>query len=527
MRTARPAPVSGRVAGWLAIALAALTIATYAGVWSYGFVNFDDPQYVVNNPHVTGGLSWTNVVWAFTSGYAANWHPVTWVSHMIDVTLFGPSAGPAHAVNLAIHVVNVLLLFAFLARTTGAMGRSAVVAALFAVHPLHVESVAWISERKDVLSTFFGLCTLLLYVGYVRRPGFGRALAMCGMFVLGLMAKPMLVTLPLVMLVLDRWPLGRPATLALVREKIPLFALSAAAIVVTVVAQRQAGAVAALDPYPLTARIAHVTVAFIDYALQMVWPSHLSVFYPLPLATPVWRIAISTIVLGLLTLTAIRPSQPRPYVLTGWLWYVFMLVPVIGLVQVGGQGMADRYTYLPLVGLFVIVVWSAPDVFAGSRWARVALPAAAVMAVAAYAFVAHRQLQVWRDSMSLWTHALEVTTGNYRAENAVGALFVEQGRVDDAVPHLAEAIRIEPAYAEAHSNLGAALARRGQIDDAIVQYREALRLSPDLAQAHNNLGLALARTGDVDGAIREIREAVRLSPDRQDFRYNLSVLLRQ
>ena len=293
-------------------------------------------------------------------------------------------------------------------------------------------------------------------------------------------------------------------------------------IVITVLVQQRAGAVAALDPYPLTARLAHVVTAFTDYLVKAVWPANLAVFYPLPLATAWWHAGAATILLAGATYVAIALARRRPYVIVGWLWYLVMLLPVIGLVQVGGQGMADRYTYLPLVGIFVVVVWGLADM----PVARPALVAAACVAIAAYALVAHRQLQVWRDSTALWTHALEVTTDNYRAQNAVGALLVEGGRVDEAVPHLVEAVRIEPAFAEAHNNLGAALARRGQLAEAMSHYREALRLSPDLAQAHNNLGLALARTGDVDGAVREIREAVRLAPDRQDFRDNLAVLLR-
>jgi tetratricopeptide (TPR) repeat protein len=520
-------PPSGRLAGWLAMALIAVTLATYAGIHGFEYVNFDDPQYVTANPHVATGLTWANVGWAFSTGYAANWHPVTWLSHMIDVTLFGPAAGPAHVVNLALHVANALLLFAFLVRTTGAAGRSAVVASLFGVHPLHVESVAWIAERKDVLSMFFALCALVAYAGAVRRrSGAGVVVAVIA-FALALMAKPMLVTLPLVLLLVDVWPLGRPRTLALVREKIPFFALAIASMAVTVVVQRQAGAIAPLDSYPLPARVAHAIAALVDYLVKTVWPVNLAVFYPLPPTTPVWRVVVCGTVLSLVTLAAVVLSRRRPYVIVGWLWYVVTLLPVIGLVQVGGQGMADRYTYLPLVGIFVIAVWGAADALSGAGIARPALVCTAVVVVAAYAAAAHRQLQAWRDSTRLWTHALEATTDNYRAENAVGALLIDAGRVDDAVPHLAAAVRLEPAFAEAHNNLGAALARRGALTEAIAHYREALRISPGLAQAHNNLGLALARSGDVDGAVRELREAVRLAPDRGDFRYNLAVLLRQ
>ena len=520
-------PLSGRMTGWLALALVAVTLVTYAGIWSLGFVNFDDPQYISNNPHVATGLSAANVVWAFTSAYAANWHPATWASHMIDVTLFGVAPGPMHLVSLAIHVANVLLLFAFLLRTTGAAARSAIVAALFAVHPLHVESVSWISERKDVLSAFFGLCTLLAYVAYVRRPTRARGLVVLALFALALMAKPMLVTLPVVLLLIDYWPLNRPLSWALVREKVPLFALTAASIAVTVVAQHRAAAIAPLNRYSVPARLVHVVNAFTDYLVAAVWPTRLAVFYPLSLTTPGWRIVASSLLFGAATYAAIAFARRRPYVIVGWLWYVVMILPVSGLVQVGSQGLADRYTYLPLIGIFVIAEWGLADLLATAPRARRAVAVGACVLIAIFAVVAHRQLQVWRDSTTLWTHALEVTHDNYRAEEAVGALLVDAGRLDEGVAHLTEAVRLEPAFAIAHSNLGTALAKRGQFDEAIQHYREALRLSPGLAQAHNNLGLALARTGDVEGAVREIREAVRLAPERPDFQHNLAMLLRQ
>jgi hypothetical protein len=505
--------------------LVALAVLVYAGVWSYGFVNFDDPRYVFENPHVVSGLSWADVRWALTTGYAANWHPITWLSHMLDVTLAGATPGVAHVTNLVLHVVNTVLLFTFLRRTTGAVGPSVVVAALFAAHPLHVESVAWISERKDVLSTLFGLIAMLAYVEQVRSPSRSRAAVLYGAFALGLMAKPMLVTLPVVLLAIDRWPLERRMTIGLVWEKLPLFLMSGATMVVTLLVQRQGGAVASFNPYPLAARLAHAATAYVDYLRQMVWPVNLAVFYPLPLGTEMARLVVSLGAIAAITTAVVLLGQRRPYLLTGWLWYLVMLLPVIGIVQVGGQGMADRYTYLSLVGVFVAIVWLASDLVRDSRIGRLGLAAVGALAIVACGVVAHRQLQFWRSSLALWTRALDVTTDNYRARNAVGALLIDQGHLDEAIVDLREAVRLEPAYADAHSNLGAALARRGEIDAAIVEYRDALRLAPDLALAHNNLGIALARTGSVDNAMDELRAATRLSPDRPDFHYNLAVLL--
>ncbi len=515
--------MAGRDAWW-ALSLAALAVVVYAGVWSYGFVNFDDPRYVTENPHVATGLSWANVRWAFTTGYAANWHPVTWLSHMLDVTLAGPTPGLAHVTNLVLHVANTVLLFAFLRRATGAAGRSAIVAALFAVHPLHVESVAWISERKDVLSTFFGVIAMLAYVEHTRTPSRGRAAVMYAAFALGLLAKPMLVTLPIVLLAIDLWPLGRKMTIGVVREKVPLLALSGLSAVITFAVQREGGAVAAVNPYPIDARLAHVVAAYVDYLGQMVWPRHLAVFYPLPTGTATTRLVFSVAVLAGITTAAVLVRRRWPYVLSGWLWYVVMLLPVIGIVQVGGQGMADRYTYFSLVGVFISIVWLV-SYFVERTPGVLFFRGVALAAIVACGAVAHQQLQFWRSSLALWTRALDVTDDNYRAENAVGALLVEQGRLDEALRHLDNAVRLEPAFADAHNNLGTALARDGRLDEAAVEYREALRLAPDLALAHNNLGLALARTADVDGAIAELREAARLSPERPDYHYNLAVLL--
>jgi hypothetical protein len=369
------------------------------------------------------------------------------------------------------------------------------------------------------------LIAMLAYVAQVRSPSRGRTAVLYGSFALGLMAKPMLVTLPIVLLAIDRWPLERRMTIALVREKLPLFLLSGATMAITVVVQREGGAVAPFTPYPIGARLAHAATAYVDYLRQMIWPVNLAVFYPLPIGAETTRLVSSLVVIAAFTIAAVLFRQRWPYVLTGWTWYIVMLLPVIGIVQVGGQGMADRYTYLSLVGVFVAMVWLARDLVGDSVVGRVGLATVAAAAIAGCGIVAHHQLQFWRSSLALWTRALDATTDNYRARNAVGALLIDQGRLDEAIVDLREAVRLEPAYADAHNNLGAALARHGQLDDAIVAYREALRLAPDLALAHNNLGIALARTGSLDAAIGELRAAARLSPNRPDFHYNLAVLL--
>jgi hypothetical protein len=385
-----------------------LTPAVFAPVLRNEFTSYDDRTYVSANRHIQRGLSAEAVRWAFTTTRAANWHPVTWVSHMIDVTVFGLAPGPAHAVNLALHVANVLLLFVFFARTTGAAGRSAVVAALFAVHPLHVESVAWIAERKDVLSTLFWLLATWEYVEYARSRSTGRLALVAFLMALGLLAKPMLVTLPFTLLLLDRWPLGRASAgwKALVVEKLPLFALSIAACVATFLAQQAGGAVASVERFPAPVRVANAIWSYVAYLELTLWPRRLAVFYPHPGSSlPAWKVALAASILAAMTSLAVMLRRSRPYVLTGWLWYVGTLVPVIGLVQVGNQGMADRYTYVPLIGIFVIVAWTA-----ASWGSHTTIPAVAV--VLALAAAARAQVMEWRDTVTVFTHALAVTGPN-------------------------------------------------------------------------------------------------------------------
>lgn len=523
----------------IAVGLAAATLLVYAPVRHFGFIDLDDPGYVYDNPHVTAGLTWNGIVWAFTTGHAANWHPVTWLSHMLDVELFGLAAGWHHATNVALHVVATVLLFGLLVRLTAAIGRSAFVAGLFALHPLHVESVAWIAERKDVLSTVFWLLTTWAYVAHVApsRSGLmrgpGGTIVLLATYALGLLSKPMLVTLPFTLLLLDLWPLNRAADpwrvrswWPLVREKLPLLAMAAASSVVTFLVQQQGGAVSSLSVAPWPVRLSNALLAYVVYLRRTVWPVDLALFYPYSMSVAAAPIVIAAVVLAAVTWLAVRLARRSPYLLVGWLWYLGTLVPVIGLVQVGTQSMADRYTYVPLIGIFIAVAWGVINLLAGR--ARLLVAIGAVAAVVAAGTAARAQIHHWRDSLSVWQHAVDVTRGNYRAHNSLGAVLGNQGRTAEAIRHFEEALRLGPDRSEAHHihhNLGRALADSGRTDDAISHYREALRVKPDFAEAHNNLGLALVRLGRVDEALRHYQEAVRIDPELTVAQNNLGLAL--
>jgi len=510
--------------------LIAATVIVYAPVRQFGFVQWDDPDYVIDNVAVARGLTWQGAEWAFTSAHSANWHPLTWLSYMVDVQLHGMNAGPQHVTNLVLHILSALLLFSVLYRMTAAWGRSLFVAGLFAVHPLHVESVAWISERKDVLSTLFWMLTIWAYVAYVRRPGWKPCLPVVAFFALGLMAKPMLVTLPFVLLLLDFWPLRRaePRLAPLVWEKLPLFILAALSSVLTYVVQRQVGAVAGLERFPLGLRLANALASYLGYIGKMLWPARLAAFYPLSVTTPVLQASFGALVLTGVTIFAIRVRRRHGYFPTGWFWYVGTLIPVIGLVQVGRQSMADRYTYIPLIGLFLIAAWGAPELLAPWRYSRIALPAAAACVLLACTGFARAQVRDWSDSASLWQHALQVTEDNYIAHNNFGAVLLEQRRTGEALPHLVEALRIKPDFADAHNNLGMVLFQQGKLDEAIPHFLESLRIDPNYADAQYNLGTVLLRQGKLDAAAQRFGEAVRIKPDFLEAQNNLGgVLMRQ
>ena len=530
-----PAPraFTGQTLG-IAAGLAVLAVAVYLGVGGHDFIGLDDPGYVRDNPHVLAGLTWAGVRWAFTTDLAANWHPITWLSHMLDVTLFGPAPGPQHLVDVVWHAIDTALLFLLLrgrpARSAGARSSRRSSRCI----RLHVESVAWIAERKDVLSTFFWLLTMLAYVAYARAPaGRGRRAYIAALvsLALGLMSKPMLISAPALLLVLDVWPLGRtPWTLPSARwtpllvEKLPFAALGVASLVVTFIVQRIGGAVSTLQVLPWSMRLENALISYVRYALTMVWPAGLSIFYPYPHDFSVLEVAGAALALAAATALAWRARTRRPYLFAGWAWYVVTLVPVIGLAQVGTQAMADRYTYVPYAGLFIIVAWGAVDLL-NARAAQPMLVAVAAAAIIALGVDAHAQVAVWQDTQTVWQHAIDVMPSNYRAHNAMGAWLGEHGRPADAAAEFAESARLDPSYPDAPHNLGVALADQGKYQDAIAQYERALQLNPNFAEAHSDLGLALASTGQVDAALAHYQEALRLDPGLAEAHSNLGLLL--
>ena len=535
----------------ISLVLIAVILAVFWQVRNHEFIKFDDDEYVTNNPHVKSGLTLSGAIWAFVAMHSNNWHPLTWLSHMLDCELYGLNPGGHHLTNLLIHIVNTLLLFLVLKRMTGARWRSSFVAVLFALHPLHVESVAWVSERKDVLSTFFWILTMGAYFRYVNSPRFHRYLLVLLCFAMGLLSKPMLVTLPFVLLLLDYWPLGRfrlgelgsncnvstqkPLKLSdqrlsirqLILEKTPFFVLSAVASILTFVAQQSGGTVKSLKFFPLEARIANALVSYVSYIGKMIWPSRLGFFYPYPDRVPIWQITGAVLLLGSISFLVIRASYKRRYLGTGWLWYLGTLVPVIGLVQVGLQSMADRYTYVPLIGLFIMIVWGTHDILKGWRHRNTAFAVSAGLLISILAIVTWAQVQHWQNSITLFKHTVDVTSENSLMHYDLGVVMLRQGRYSDAITHLSESLRIEPDDADAHNNLGIALVRQGKIQEAMVHYAEALRIKPDFAGTHNNLGVALARQGKIQEAIVHYAEALRIKPDFAEAYGNIGNSLAQ
>ncbi len=642
----------------VSVLLALVMLVVFLPVRHHDFVNYDDSDYVTANAHVQSGLKWENVAWAFQTGHASNWHPLTWLSHMLDCQLFGQRAGAQHLASVGFHIANTLLLFVLLRRMTGTLGRSACVAALFALHPLHVESVAWVSERKDVLSALFFLLTLGAYVRYAQqsqvsslqsqvfkqyqvsslessaslksqisslksgnsvRGGrdksgprklerletedwrletgvkiqnpesriqypawFYYALALV-CFAFGLMSKPMLVTTPFVLVLLDYWPLRRSAEcrmqnaksgqpgmllhpskfkiknlklnicLPLLREKLPFFALSVVSSVITFVVQRKGGAVS--TALSLDARVANAVVSYVRYIGKLLCPLNLSVLYPHPGHWPVWQVAASAALLLAVSGAVLALARRRPYLVVGWLWFIGMLVPVIGLVQVGIQSMADRYMYVPVIGLLLMLVWGVADVLPERPWRVEALTLGSGLALAACAFLTAGQLQHWQNSETLFRHAVEVTPNNYLAYNNLGYYLSGQGRVEEAmdnyrlslkinptyedalnnlgyalagqkkyaeaIPYYEAALRTRPNHVEVHNNFGNALSELGRLDEAIAHYLFVLKEKPDHADAHNNLGIALAMQGKLEEAIRQFHEAIRFKPDDASAHSNL------
>ena len=507
---------------------------------------FDDRGYVYENPAITKGLHWKGVVWAFTHSHGGNWHPLTTLSHMLDCQLFGLNPRGHHLTNVLLHTASVLLLFLVLRKMTGALWRSAFVAAVFAIHPLAVESVAWVAERKDVLSGLFFMLTLWAYLRYTQKqaahnqnffsfvlsPAYWLALLL---FALGLMSKPMLVTLPFVLLLLDYWPLRRFAmddsrfTIGqLACEKIPFLLLTAADSIATVWAQHGAHAIMSGQVLDVRSRMGNALISYASYLGQMIYPAGLVVLYPHPgNRLSVWRVGLSLLVLIFISAGVLLGRRKRPYVVVGWLWYLGMLVPVIGLVQVGVQARADRYAYLPQIGLYLLVAWGLADLMRGWRGRKVVLGIAGGLALGGLLVAARAQTAYWKDNIRLWRHAVDVNAHNALAHDSLGVALGDQGQIDEAIRQFHEAIRLVPDHAEFHFNLGIALAQQSKLAEAIQHFEQALRLKPDYADANDGLGAALAQQGKLADAIQHFEQALQLRPDFPDALYNLGTALAQ
>jgi len=547
----------------ICLALALATLAIYWRVHNYDFGSYDDSDYVTDNANVKAGLTYDGIIWAFTTGHAANWHPLTWLSHMLDCQLFGTNAGWHHTTNVLLHIANALLLFAVLKLMTGAIWRSAFVAALFALHPLHVDSAAWISERKDVLSTLFWMLTMVAYVRYVRRPCTSRYLVTLLAFALGLMAKPMLVTLPFVLLLLDYWPLGRfqigpfgecangnaqavtnvqpqwRVVRRLVCEKVPFLALSVMSSVITFIVQRSGGAVSPIEDFPLRARLPNVSVSYVKYIGKMIWPSRLAIYYPHPgYALPIWQAVVAALFLLAISVLVILLARRHKYLLVGWFWYLGTLVPVIGLVQIGSQAMADRYTYIPLTGLFIIIAWAVPDLLAKWRHRRIALCIPALMVILAMSICTHFQLRHWRNGETLYEQVIAVwpdglsmnTKAEVHRKLALKASML--GKFDQAILHHKEVLSINPHNEKPLNSLAwilatAADAKLRSPEDAIDYAHKACMLTDfEDALLLDTLAAAYASAGRFSEAVATAEEAVKLATDdesRQEFQERLNL----
>ena len=517
--------------------LAGLVLVAYSGVWNYPFIHLDDGVYVTNNTRVKLGLSWDNFKWALTNlEVANNWHPVTWLSHMLDCQLYGLSPVGHHLTNLVFHLANVLLLFAVLQQMTGAVWRSALVAALFGLHPLNVESVAWVAERKNVLSTLFWLLTLWAYLGYVRKPGWKRYLGMMGLLVLGLMTKQMLVTLPCVLLLLDYWPLGRlgedwrefrERLPGLLVEKLPLFVPVGAASALTILAARTGtNAMATFELLPLAARLENALVAYALYLKKMVWPTELTIYYPHPgTSLSLGSVVVATLLLVTISLGIFWTMRRFPYLAIGWLWYLGTLFPVSGFVQAGGQSMADRFTYIPFIGLFIALVWGAAEWLDRSQVGRKRRIAASVCLLTALLMNMRLQLDYWQDSTTLFGHGIRVTEGNFMAHNNLGSALMEDGKVDGALAQFSMALHIKPKEPHGLYNMGVALKRNENPQAATWYFSKALELNPNLAVAHNQLGIMLMTQARLEEAVEHFLKAVESNPQLVTAHNNLGAAL--
>lgn len=547
------------------------TLSVYLPVKDYDFTNYDDDMYVFHNPRVLGGLTFKNILWSLTAIEAANWHPLTWISHMTDIQIFGLNAGGHHLTSVGFHILNTVLLLVLLSTMTREFWKSSFVAALFALHPLHVESVAWIAERKDVLSTFFCFLALLSYTHYCQKKNRQQYLLSLLFFICALMTKPMVVTLPFVFLILDYWPLKRfPEVFSnkitvqfkwvlghLLVEKIPFLMLSFLSCLITLVAQHRA--FNSIEAYPLISRITNPLISYTEYLAKMVCPFPLAVLYPHPRMFFLWKFIASLFVILPIFYLSIRKLRRRPWLTVGWFWYIGTLVPVIGLVQVGYQGYADRYTYIPLIGLFIMISWQLPEMAQSWRHKTIVLSVSAVGTLSVLWLLTSFQIRHWENNITLFEHALKSTSENFVAHNNLGVSLAEKGNYNEAIVHYREAIRIFPGYGDAYHNLGFIANKQGHFQEAIfhyqnaiaynpnsaqsyyslaslyfelkqngnaiIYYAKALKIRPDYVEAMNNLGISLVLIGKSDEALALFKEAIRINPDFVDARINMAKLL--
>jgi tetratricopeptide (TPR) repeat protein len=546
-------PAKSRVA-LTCLVLGLVTLAVFWPVGGFDFTNYDDEHYISQNAVVKGGLTLENIKWALTTTYFSYWHPLTWMSHMLDCQLFAENSGAHHLTSLFFHVLNTLLVFLVLGRMTGALGRSAFVAALFALHPLHVESVAWLAERKDVLSTFFWLLAIWAYARDVKRHGTGCSPLALAFFACGLMSKPVVVTLPCTLLLLDFWPLRRIAIrpspdphaaaepkdrlrsspsshstlrtlLGLIVEKLPFFAWSAGSCGITYFGTKAAGNTLSADKLSWSFRLTNVPVSYIRYIGKMIWPEDMTVLYPIPSQWAPWQVVGATLLLVCVSLAVVAMVRRAPYLLVGWLWYLGTLVPTLSLIAVGYQSMADRYTYVSLLGLFIMIAWGAADMATRWSWPKPALKAAAAVSIAGCILVTRLQLHTWRNSVSLWTHAVAATQSNAIAHYNLGHALFKEGQSEQPMRHYREALRIKPDYLDAHLNLGQVLLGMGRLEEATNQFAACLKIKPDYDKAHNNLGGALLMMDQPAQAVNEFTRALLSNPEYAGAHFNLGLAL--
>jgi protein O-mannosyl-transferase len=508
------------------IALSVCTFAIYFNVLNNDFVNYDDTVYVTDNTRVQEGLKLDTLIWAFKASAANNWHPLTWLSHMLDCQLFGLNPRWHHLTSLLFHIANVLLLFGLLKKLTGAFWASGFVSAVFALHPLHVQSVAWVAERKDVLSTLFWFLTMWAYVYYVARPKLLRYVFMLLLYALGLMAKPMLVTLPVILLLLDYWPLGRIKNKDFSRlffEKVPLIALAAASSIITFAVQQKTGAVTDFANLPLLTRVANAAVSYAVYAAKTIWPSGLAVYYQHPNNLPSWQVVLALVLLA--GISAAVVILRRKYLIVGWAWYIVTLLPVIGLIQVGSQARADRYMYIPMVGLLIILAWGLNELSTKLRFKNFILISAGIVFISGMALCAGQQIKYWHDSFTLFTHTLQVIPDNHIAHLNLGNVLLKEKKIDEAIWHYKKAVEASSDFTEAYQNLGLAYFLEGKFDQAITQYNILMQKGRKTSKTHFYLANALARKGRLDEAISHYEQALKKDPDNGEIHSNMGLAL--